>query len=191
MQPISFSAKYFPLDVGPEFRAQITREIEPELHGALLKSQAGRIEPVRVPQVGQEGCAVSAADSPGGHSLAARVGAREEGRSQRMSGAGQEARAERAIIARVLVQRRIQTERQHAVDPRRGGLGSEPLSVSRTALSPLSGKVYVLQKSRIRGDTDDGSGTERLVGMKAQLVLPGQDVGALSEAGGRQREDGK
>src|SRR5207237_9231605 len=113
----SIPTKRLFLDIRPKLFSQIADKIEPECHGTLDKPQARCIEPVRVPHVREKGCAVSASDAPCGQRFTAAIGAREHRSTQRTSRPAPETLAARSKVSRVLMQRRVQTESQSAVDP--------------------------------------------------------------------------
>src|SRR5437667_495166 len=81
----SFFVEYLSLEIRPELRCQIADQAEPERHRTLGKSEAHRIDPVRIPLVREERGAIRAADTPRGQRLAAAIGAREQGSTERMS----------------------------------------------------------------------------------------------------------
>src|SRR5580704_8487629 len=107
---VLFPAEYISLNVGPEFRSQVAQQIETEPDGALFEPKNRLIETGGIPQVGKELFAVSAADAPGGESLAARIGPRENGSSDGVPGPAPEPRIAQSIVARVLVERRVQAK---------------------------------------------------------------------------------
>src|ERR1035441_235979 len=147
----SWSVQHLSLDIRPKLFSQIAHQIESERYRALDKPEAGIVEPVRVPQVGEKGGTVGTANSPGGQRFAAFIGVREHGLAQGMSRPAKEPAATRPIVSRVLMQRRIQTESQTVADPGPSHHGAKTLAIGLGALFPLQGRVVCLQDRGIGG----------------------------------------
>ena len=113
-----FALQYLPFEIRPELGTEIGGEIEPEPEGSLCDTQAHGIQPVRIPLVRKKGGAVAL---PSRQVAVSRrpVRARQYCAAERVAGSAPESRAARSIIPRVLVQRRIQTESENAIDRRR------------------------------------------------------------------------
>ena len=129
--------QYLSLEVRPEFGAHIRGEIESKPERSLGDTQAHGIQPVRIPLVREKGGAVSTTQTPSRECLATGVRSRQYGAAERMTGSAPESRAARAVIPRVLVNRRIQAERENAIDRGVADRGSDALSVGSSALSPF------------------------------------------------------
>ena len=153
--------EHLSFDVRPELRPQIADQTEPEPDGALNKSESRRIQPIRIPQIGQECRPIGTTDAPRRQRLAARVGAREDGSPECVSGPPPEPRSERSIVTRILMKRRIQTESESAVYPPRAGGGGDTLAVGCAALSPFFGSAESLKRSGVGGEAHDGQRAER------------------------------
>src|ERR1019366_2044475 len=133
----SWSVQHLSLDIRPKLFSQIAHQIQSESYRTLDEPETGIIEPVRVPEVGEKGGTVGAANSPGGQRFAAPIGVREQGLTQRMSRPPPKPGTARSIVSRVLMQRRVQTERQGVMDSGPGHHGSDALAEGLAALFPL------------------------------------------------------
>src|ERR1017187_306967 len=182
-----FPPEHFAFDIRPELGSQIAGQIEPECHRTMDESLARRIETVRIPHVGKKGCAVVAAETPGGQCLAACVGSREDGSPNRMRRPAPESRAARSIVTRVLVQRGIQAECESAVYPRPAYRGGEALAVGGGALPPLFRRVKFLESCSVCGEAHDGQRAVGLFGVKLQLGFPIERIGGLRNPCNRNR----
>src|SRR6185437_166653 len=118
------------LEIGPEFGGQVTRKVEAKLQRTLGESQLHRIEPVGIPLVRKVRGAVGASETPQGECLGSLVRVGENGTAERKSGAPQNSAADRAVIARILMQAGIQAKSQCAMDSRAGHCRSEALAVA-------------------------------------------------------------
>jgi hypothetical protein len=136
MPRLRVSMQYLSSNVRPKFSTEIADEIEPEVEGTLQRAEADGIYAVRIPFVGEEGSSVVAAQTPGGQCLAAAVGARENSAAKCVSRSAQKACIVRAKISRVLVQRRIQAERQSSMDRGTAKGGRQTLTVGAASPAP-------------------------------------------------------
>ena len=129
------------LDVRPEFVKQVRPGIRGNAQRAVDERVARGVRAFRHPGVLDKARAVRTAETPHCEGFATAVGPADEDLSEGVGCTVLDASSRGLVVARIFAKGGIESEPQNVANRRIAGIGRDPASVARGALTPLVGVV--------------------------------------------------